>query len=829
MRFHSVRSMETTKTIAAGSRGGGGETWTSGIVLKSYMACQYSDDQGGSKKDMFNFLDLLDSPTQLLMINLSLIFIVTRITHQALRPLRQSMIIAHIVAGIVIGPSLLTSNHGIARTLFPPSARYILKTISAFGCMLHLFIFGVKIDVGTLRKIIGGKAIFVGLSGFFISLALGTCAFNFLKTFGGIDKSDNMGIIRLLILNSMSFFVTTSSYLSDIKITNTEVGVLACSSSAVIDAFAHCGLAFMQKLDYDGIPLPPTARWAWFLLLVIYYSLLFLILRPMIIFIVGLTPEGQAMKRSHFMAVLSIVLLAWFLGECLGQRLSTFLFGLSLPDGPPLGSILVQKLEVFTSNFLLPVYFTMSGVRANLQSLKGNTSAWSLELIVLSCRFGKFLGTLGAAVFANVPIHEGVPLALIMCCQGVMEVIVLSNWKDDMIVDSKLFNVGLVNVVIFAAVILPLIQQIYDPSIGYEAYYRRSVQGCNAAGDLQVIVCIHKEENVPTVINLLDTMKSSRGGSVSIIALQLVQLTGKAMPILAPLHQARASSLNLTRAHQIANAFQYFERHGEGYVKAQHFVSVTPYSSMHNDICLIAHDKRASLIVIPFHKQWAVDGMVGASSLPIRELNQRVLHKAPCSVAVLVDREPLGSNRSILKGARMYHVVMLFIGGADDHEALAIARRMSNHSNVGLTVIWLKSEASDANHSDIANDHHACIDPESEVIRDFQFGMKGNDRVTVDEMIVSDGIGTTKAVISAQHADLFIIGRHHEPNCPATLGIAMWSDYPELGMVGDMLTSTTEFQFSVLVVQQQPKFDFTHVGSRKVGKEDPFGLFYRGD
>ncbi|GAB2286120.1 hypothetical protein Dimus_020544 [Dionaea muscipula] len=808
-------------------------SWARGFVLQTYMVCQY--EQLGSKMGFWHFGvgvgvgEPVASPTQLLMIHLSLIFIVTRLVYFCLQPLHQSMTIAQIVAGIVIGPSFLTRSTEISTELFPPSAQYVLKTISTFGCMLHLFIHGVKIDVASLWKGIEGKAVFIGLSGFFVSLALGGWAFKIVKGLGGFDSSQGLGIILLVILNSMTFFTVTTSYLNDMKISNSEVGALASSSSFVLDAFGYFSFLVLQGLDTHGILFAHITKWTWFLILILYYCTLFFVLRPLIVFIVRLTPEKEAMKRSHFMAILCIVLVAWFWGECLGQRMSTFLFGLSLPDGPPLGSILVQKLEVFTSGLLLPVFCTASGLRTNLYHLKdsGTTSTWALELIIVACRIGKFLGTLLAAIFVNVPVQKSIPLALIMCCQGIMEVIVLSYWKDQMLLDIQLFSMALINVVISTGMLLPLVQHIYDPSRGYEAYNRKSVLGLgsNATGDLLLLVCIHKEENVPTVIDLLAALESSTAGSVSIIDLQLVQLTGRATPILGPLHQARKSSLNLNQADQIANAFRYFERHSKGYVNVQHFISATPYSSMHNDVCLLAHDKRANLIIIPFHKQWAIDGTVGASSLHIRELNRLILTKAPCSVAVLVDREPLGSTHSILKGKSSYNVVVLFIGGADDHEALAIAGCMANHPNVNLTVIWLKSEAHVDDHRDFNyHSNHKSLDVEGELIRDFHFRMKDNENVTLCERIVSDGIGTTKAVISAQNADLFIVGRYHEPDCPATLGIAMWSDYPELGMLGDMLTSTLEFQFSVLVVQQQPRLDLSYGGSRNARQEDVFGM-----
>ncbi|GMG98178.1 hypothetical protein Nepgr_000018 [Nepenthes gracilis] len=738
---------------------------------------------------------------------------ITRLIHFCLQPLRQSTIIAHIVAGIIIGPSFLTRDRQNANKLFPPGSQYVLKTISSFGFMLHLFIHGVKIDISSLLKSIGGKTILISLSGFFVSLGFGLATFSIVKGVGGLDSSDNTEVIILVVLNSMTFFIVMTSYCHEIGVSNSAVGGLACSSSFIVDAFGYICMIIVQTINRVGPPEPLAIQWGQTLLIFIYYGILFFIFRPLILYIIRFTPEGQPMRSSHFVAIFSIVLVVWFWGECLGQRLSTFLFGLFLPNGPPLGSILAQKLEVFTFGLFLPVFYTMSGLATNLHRLKGSTSPWTLELIFIICRIGKFLGTLLSSLFVSTPLQDAIPLALLMCCQGIMEVIIVSYWMDEMILSNQLFSLSMINIVLFTGFVLPLIQSIYDPLRRYRAHNRRNVLGSNGNNDLQILVCIHKEENVPTIIGILEASKCSKAGSISIIALQLVQLIGRAMPILGPLHQVKTTANNLACADHIANAFQYFERHGQVYVKVQHFVSVTPYSSMDNDICALAHEKRSSLIIIPFHKQWAIDGTVEASSMPIREVNRRVLNKAPCSVAILIDRGAMGGNLCVLNNASSYHVVMLFIGGADDHEALAISRRMANNPSTSLTVIWLKPE-------DHRHDDSYGIDRDGEVIRDFQLKSKGNEKISLVENIVSDGIETTKAILSIKNADLIIVGRYHEPDCPATLGITMWSDYPELGMLGDMLTTTSDFRFSVLVVQQQPQSD----GSRHAGREeeDPF-------
>ncbi|GAB4860230.1 hypothetical protein Ancab_011709 [Ancistrocladus abbreviatus] len=132
-----------------------------------------------------------------------------------------------------------------------------------------------------------------------------------------------------------------------------------------------------------------------------------------------------------------------------------------------------------------------------------------------------------------------------------------------------------------------------------------------------------------------------------------------------------------------------------------------------------------------------------------------------------------------MKGANTYHIALLFISGADDHVAFAVAKCMADHPIVGLAVVWLRSEGN-LHHNDPYAQDNGWLDPAGKVIRDFQFKSKGNDRIT----------------LSIQNADLLIVGRYHEPACPAIIGINLWSEYAELGMLGDMLVTTLDFQSS---------------------------------
>lgn len=142
---------------------------------------------------------------------------------------------------------------------------------------------------------------------------------------------------------------------------------------------------------------------------------------------------------------------------------------------------------------------------------------------------------------------------------------------------------------------------------------------------------------------------------------------------------------------------------------------------------------------------------------------------------------------------------MLFLGGEDDREALAYVSRMMDHPRISITVVWLKSTS-----------QKKWTDPDKsldyELINEFWAKSMVKEWIIYREETVKDAVGTTRVLRSMEdNCDLFVVGRHHEPDSPLVLGLGMpeWSECPELGLIGDML-ATSEFQFSVLVVQQQP-------------------------
>lgn len=675
----------------------------------------------------------------------------------------------------------------------------ILSTVADIGLMLHLFLLGVQIDVTMLKKA-GRSAMLIGTIGFALAIVLGGLA---LVTLANVIKLDDKLLRSLPVIvavNSISSFPVTTSLLADLNILNSEMGRLASFTSMVGDLCSYFVTTVMAKVTIAIRTSQWGLLWSLFWIAVYLLAIVFL-LRPLILLVANRIPEGTPIKESHFIFILVILFACGFCAEVLGQHsgVGSFILGMVVPDGPPFGESLVYKLEAISTGLLLPAKFVITGLIVNLSSIKSSSAA-IVELIIISGYIGKFLGTLATSYYCSVPLGDAVCLSLVMCCKGVIDISVYIILVGEGVVDHQVYTLLILTMLVITGMSRILVGHLYDPSRRYMVQTTRSsIQDSRRHNvDLRMLVCIHNEDHVPTIINLLEASNPTKNSPISIFVLNLMELKGRAAAVLVP--NFRKGRLTSTAKHSkhIVNAFSYYARENQDSMFLQHFTAMAPYSSMHDDICTLALDANVNILILPFHKQWTVDGKVGNAFHSIQIVNQNVINKAPCSVGVLVDRHQI---TGFLTGQFYFRIALLFLGGADDREALAYASRMADHPKVTLTVAWIRMRTNDAS---IRKETVGDPDPDIETMDEFRANVVGKKRIVFKEEKVEDAVGTTEVIHSMEDGfDLFMVGRHHDPYSPLTLGLTDWSECPELGVIGDMLASS-DFRFSVLVVQQQP-------------------------
>ncbi|EEF46053.1 Na(+)/H(+) antiporter, putative [Ricinus communis] len=760
----------------------------------------------------------LDYSLPLFILQLTLVVVTTRLLVFILKPFRQPRVISEIMGGVILGPSMLGRSKVFANTIFPLRSVMVLETMANVGLLYFLFLVGVEMDISVIKRT-GKKALAIAVAGMILPFFTGL-AFSFLIHRDSHNMNEGTFILFLGVALSVTAFPVLARVLAELKLINTELGRIAMSSALINDICAWILLCFAIALaENDSASL--ASLWV-ILSSVAFVIFCVFVVRPAISWIIRRTPEGETFSEFYICLILTGVMISGFITDAIGTHsvFGAFVFGLVIPNGP-LGVTLIEKLEDFVSGLLLPLFFAMSGLKTNVGAIQGATTWGLLGLVILLGGVGKIAGTLLVTFFYQMPVREGLTLGLLMNTKGLIEMIILNVGKDQRVLDDESFAIMVIVAVIMTGLITPIVTAIYRPARKFIPYKRRTIHRSKPDAELRILVCVHTPRNVPTIINLLEASHPTKRSPMCVFVLHLVELTGRASAMLI-VHNTRKSgrpALNRTQAQSdhIINAFENYEQHAVC-VSVQPLTAISPYSTMHEDICNLAEDKRVAFIIIPFHKQQTVDGGMEATNPAFRTVNQNVLANAPCSVGILVDRGLNGSTR-LAANQLSHHIAVLFFGGPDDREALSYAWRMSEHPGISLTVMrFLPGEDAAQSARQPGGSHHnepriLTVEThdqrekqlDEEYINEFRIHIANDESVFYTEILVNNGEETVAAIrgMDINAHDLFIVGRGQGMISPLTAGLTDWSECPELGAIGDLLASSDfAATVSVLVVQQ---------------------------
>ncbi|KAK7276441.1 hypothetical protein RIF29_17580 [Crotalaria pallida] len=747
--------------------------------------------------DIWHLGNPLQNHSALFLLQWSLIGIVSKCIDLCLKPLGQCSIVSQILGGVIFGPSILGQKKELSDSLFPEDGSVMTDTIAAFGIMYFFFIAGVKMDPFTLMRT-ERKGITIGLSVFISTSVISSTLAFIMAKYVPMDKSLAKCLPLIATSQSVTAFVVITIFLRELKILNTDLGRLAMSVALFADVI---GFVFHANL----IPLMmhikaghhPIKRLIGQLLstATLFVAIIFGV-RPLIKRILrhSTKPINDTFISSILVSVLIIGLITEYIG--LNYVAGPLLLGLAMPEGPPLGTALMRKMETLSFGFFYPSYLAATGLHINIFEVNMK-SLWIVCIIVVSAALVKICAVLTTGYYHNVAMKKCFVMGLVINARGIVEISLFNVWKAKKLVTDQEFSLAVLSIVVVNAILTPLIKCIYDPSRQY--YYsmnRSSMQHSKRESELRIMVCIHKDDNIPAIMNLLEASCGSEENTNQIIALALVELSGRSRPILLTHQPHETANPFSAKSTQIHNAlWQYVYQH-RGYTKIQSFTSISNYDTMHDDVCQIALDKSANILIMPFHKHWEIDGSVGIINRAIQRVNVKVLEKSPCSVGILIDRGGFGSSLiSVSSDRPVYHVVMFFIGGADDAEALAYCSRMCLHQHVKVKIIWFLEFGSE-NSVDRKRD--------GDLINGYRRANRGNKRFGIIEEVIRDGEEMLSIMRKMKdNFELVMVGRDHSES-GLLEGLEDWSECKELGVVGDMLASQDfETKASVLVVQQQ--------------------------
>ncbi|XP_040382864.1 cation/H(+) antiporter 15-like [Oryza brachyantha] len=774
----------------------------------------FQTNSGATSSGVFAGDDPLKFYFPLFLYHVCIVFALSRGIQAVLRRANVPLVISQILAGTLLGPSFL--GHLVPRVgemFATPEGWVLINTIGGYAFTLHIFVIGVKTDLGMIAKS-GKKAIAIAV--------FGTAAPHLAMYIAGLALKARVPAAwaaSFLITNltswwSLSAFIVVCCTLQDLNLLSSKLGRLAMSAALIGDFANTFSIAGVTSYLLTASPSEKLQRigFASVIAFTTFIAFMALLARPTILRLIHDVPEGALLSEARLVGVLLICLTCSFAGELLGLHATygPFMLGLMLPGGAPLGVTMEERLDRLVAGVLMPLLFAQGGMRMNVHKITDASTCVLLETFLVVGVVSKFVASVLPCLYCHMPVREAVVVGLMMNFKGITEVVYASAFMDAKVLDDQVYAAFMINVLVLGAASATAVKYMYHPEEKYVAYRRRTVQHKKLGEELRVLACIHSQGDVGPMLALLDASSPTPTSPLAVYLLHLVPLAGLTSSVLRPFKHGERNCVpsGTTDSERVVKAFQFFvQQRPPGSASLLPYVCIAPYATMHDDVCAVALDKRAMLIVVPFHKRLAIDGSVEPTSHnagAIQAANSNILNYSPCSVAILVDRGSLAAVATATAAEGFPHrVALYFLGGPDDREALALVAHMAEDAAIGLNVFRFKLPPEWQKRGGDDEEDHLDEEELQEFVRRVD-----DSRVSYSENLVS-GSDEMVAVIrkTSPAFNLLVVGRRSEGReSPLTAGISDWSEHLELGVLGDLLTST-DFgcKVSTLVVQQQTR------------------------
>ena len=382
----------------------------------------------------------LASPTALVLAQIVVIIIVSRIFGFFFSKIHQPTVIGEIIAGIALGPSLLgTILPEFSQALFPENSLGNLSLLSQVGLILFMFMVGMELDIKVLKNKVK-DAVVVSNAGILIPFTLGIClAYYIYGHFAPVGVPFLSFGLFLGMAMSITAFPVLARIVQERGIHRTRLGALVITCAAIDDISAWCMLAAIIAIAKAGSFLSSLYV---ILLSVVYIILMIKVIRPFLKRVGDLHTSLENLSKPVVAIFFLTLLISSYTTEIIGIHalFGAFLAGTIMPENSKFRNIFIQKIEDISLVLLLPLFFVYTGLRTQI-GLLNDIYLWQITgLIVLVAITGKFIGSAFASKIMGQNWRDSLTIGALMNTRGLMELVVLNIGYDLGILSPKVFS-----------------------------------------------------------------------------------------------------------------------------------------------------------------------------------------------------------------------------------------------------------------------------------------------------------------------------------------------------------------------------------------------------
>jgi Kef-type K+ transport system membrane component KefB/nucleotide-binding universal stress UspA family protein len=599
------------------------------------------------------------------LLAVAVVIVAARALGSFFRIINQPRVIGEIVAGILLGPSLLGLFYPeLTSFLFPSQVIGVLHILAQFGLIFFMFLIGAELDHKMIRGS-GPTALLVSHYSIALPFVLGLAAALLIFPLVGSDNFTGFALFMGAAM-AITAFPVLARILTDTGLHRTRIGALAITCAAVDDVTAWCILAVVVAIVNATGPADAIAT---VLLALAFVGFMIFVIRPLLDRIASVKPDRGRIGATVMSGLLVALFLSAWATEAIGIHaiFGAFMFGAVLPRSHSISAQVTERLEDVTVLFLLPVFFAVVGLSTRLGLVSGSELWWLTGLIVAIAIIGKLGGSIIAGLAAGESLRTSTVIGVLMNARGITMVVILTIGQSLGVVSPALFTIMVLMALITTIMTTPLLTLLYP----------RDLIDTDLAGDItrEMMALVARERRVMVGVTdpvtagpLLELAKRLRGldeSPATIILASVVRPPGyeQVRASLSAMDDAAASV-----AEELGAVKDGLEAEG---IETEIVTAVGHDPSL--ELIRLVERRGAGMLLLGSHQAYL-------GYRPLGGIAGELLEKASCDVAVLVGA---GTHRELGFGA----VGVWYRGEPADFAALDLAASLARGFTRPLRVI----------------------------------------------------------------------------------------------------------------------------------------------
>ncbi len=490
-----------------------------GKFLELNKSIAINPNQNGSWND---FLDSmrhnLQDPLAILLAQIVTIIIVARFFGWIFKKIGQPTVIGEIIAGIVLGPSLLGMYFPeFSTTLFPVESLGNLKFLSQIGLILFMFVIGMELDLKVLKNK-ANEAVVISHASIVIPFTLGIGLAYFVYNRFAPEGIKFLSFSLFMgIAMSITAFPVLARIVQERGLNKTKLGAIAITCAAADDITAWSLLAvviaivkadnFVSSLYIIGLAA-------------LYVLAMLFIVKPFLKRIGELYGTKDTLVKPVVAIFFLTLIISSYATEVIGIHalFGAFMTGAIMPDVPKFRTIFIEKVEDVSLILLLPLFFVFTGLKTEI-GLINDPYLWKVTgFIILVAVVGKFLGSALAAKFVGQSWSDSLTIGALMNTRGLMELIVLNIGLELKVLTPEVFTMMVIMALVTTFMTGPALDLINFIFKNKETVVPEIVVNENK---YKVLISFGNNEKGKSLLRLANSLTKKQKKSASITAMHL--------------------------------------------------------------------------------------------------------------------------------------------------------------------------------------------------------------------------------------------------------------------------------------------------------------------